>query len=62
MEKKKTKKGSTPKKLSTPKSKVKDKNFAPTNMAVFRVVAVVAVALVFTAGQRVGELVYFLFS
>lgn len=56
MEKKKTKN------VSTPKGKSKSKKAVPNNMVAFRVVSVITVALVFTAGQRIGELVYYLIS
>lgn len=60
MEKKK--KVSPAKKVSTPKGKTKAKKITSKDMIAFRVVAIIMVALVFTAGQQIGELVYFLIS
>lgn len=50
------------KKVSTSKSKSKTKKTSPIETFAFRLVSVISVALVFTAGQRIGELVYYLFS
>jgi len=50
------------KKVTTSKGKSKAKNTSPMETFIFRLVSVISVALVFTAGQRIGELVYYLFS
>lgn len=50
------------KKAANSKGKPKTKKTTPMEIFAFRVVSVISVALVFTAGQRIGELVYFIFS
>jgi len=50
------------KKVTTSKRKSKTNNTSPMEKFTFRLVSVISVALVFTAGQRIGELVYYLFS
>lgn len=50
------------KKVANSKGKPKTKKPSPMETFAFRIVSVISVALVFTAGQRIGELVYYLFS
>jgi hypothetical protein len=62
VKKNKVKKVSTVKKISTPKKKAKVKKNSSIEILLFRGTAVVSTALVFTAGQQLGEFLYYLIN